>query len=69
MQSEERITTQDIEALVDGQLEPARAARVHAQLNMQPYLNRHYQQLMAQKQLLLQWWAHLPQTEGRKSST
>lgn len=59
----ERITAQDIEALVDGQLDPAKAARLHALLSRQPRLSRHYHQLVAQKQLLRSWWSTLPQTD------
>jgi len=68
MRPRERITAQDIEALVDGQLDPVRAARLHAQLSRQPLLNRHYHQLMAQKQLLRRWWASLPQRDNPTTS-
>lgn len=68
MRPRERITSQDIEALVDGQLDPVHAARLHAQLGRNPILNRHYHQLMAQKQLLLRWWAALPKTDPPSTS-
>lgn len=61
----ERITSQDIEALVDNQLDPARAARVRAHLQRQPRLQRDYQRLLGQKQLLQRWWASLPHTDPR----
>ncbi len=64
MRPEERITPQDIEALVDGQLDPVHAARLHAQLGRNPLLNRHYHHLIAQKQLLLRWWAALPKLDN-----
>ena len=64
MRPKERITSQDIEALVDGQLDPVRAARLHAQLSRQPLLNRHYHQLMVQKQQLKLWWAALPRSDN-----
>ena len=68
MRPRERITSQDIVALVDGQLDPVHAARLHAQLGRNPILNRHYHQLMAQKQLLLRWWAALPKTDPHSTS-
>ncbi|MDP2206512.1 MAG: hypothetical protein Q8K65_09425 [Alphaproteobacteria bacterium] len=63
----DRITSQDIEALVDNQLDPARAARMRRLLTRQPHLQRHYQQLVTQKQLLQHWWATLPQSSSHSS--
>ncbi|HRJ65501.1 MAG TPA: hypothetical protein PLW48_00055 [Alphaproteobacteria bacterium] len=62
---EARITAQDIEALVDDQLDPDKAARIRAAMNRQPHLHLHYQRLMTQKQLLRRWWATLPHIDNR----
>jgi len=62
---EGRITSQDIEALVDGQLDPDSAARLRRLLDRQPRLQRQYHRLARQKHLLCRWWASLPQTDNR----
>lgn len=62
---EARITAQDIEALVDDQLDPDKAARIRAAINRQPHLHLHYQRLMTQKQLLRRCWANLPHIDNR----
>lgn len=60
-----RITTQDIEALVDGQLDPEAANRLHSVIRRQPLLQRHYRQLVLQKQLLHRWWATQSRLDNR----
>lgn len=62
---EGRITSQDIEALVDGQLDPESAARLRLIMSRQPQLESHYQRLISQKNLLRRWWSTQPRTDNR----
>jgi len=50
------ITDRDIQALVDGELSPDQAARVHGYLLHHPLARQRYESLMKQKKLLQEWW-------------
>jgi hypothetical protein len=47
----------DIQALVDSQLGWEEEKRVWSEIEANPQLRRRYDELVAQKRLLLQWWA------------
>lgn len=51
------ITDADIQALIDGELTPARQEIVLTALQNDPGLQQRYNLLTRQKSLLLSWWA------------
>lgn len=46
----------DLEALIDGELTPARREAVLAAINKSPELQNKYEQLCQQKAMLKLWW-------------
>jgi anti-sigma factor RsiW len=60
---EKRTSLREIEALVDGQLPPARAAQVQSLLSRHPPLQNHYKHLFRQNELLRLWWQSLPEDD------
>ncbi len=53
----EEVTDYDIQALVDAQLDPAEEKRVWHAIEQNSLYIRRYEELVAQKKLLLSWWA------------
>lgn len=49
----------DIQALVDGELEPDEARRVRRKVKQNPELQERYDEFIRQKTLLQQWWQKL----------
>lgn len=49
----------DIQALVDGELEPDEARRIKRKIDQTPVLQKRYDELVHQKKLLQQWWQRL----------
>lgn len=50
------ISDLDLQALVDGELDPAAADRLQAQLTHDSVARRRYLDLLEQKRLLMMWW-------------
>lgn len=51
------VTDYDIQALVDGQLDRDEERRVWREIEHNSLYMRRYEELVAQKKLLLSWWA------------
>lgn len=51
------VTEDDVEALIDGELSPARQEVVVNALATDSWLRERYHNLRRQKMLLLSWWA------------
>lgn len=54
-----KLNNQDIEALVDNELHMTDKQMVCALIDSDPAANKHYNDLMLQKQLLIQWFKGL----------
>ncbi len=56
-QMSDDVTDYDIQALVDGQLEREEEKRIWCHIEKNSLHLRRYEELVAQKKLLLMWWA------------
>ncbi len=54
--SSQPVHTFDLEALVDGELTPARKEKVLAAIEIFPDLRQKYEELKSQKAMLCSWW-------------
>ena len=59
----------DVQALVDSQLGWEEEKRVWKEIESNPALRRRYDELVAQKKLLLQWWAGEGDARSRNLNT
>ncbi len=59
----DEVTDYDIQALVDAQLDPAEEKRVWCAIEKNSLYIKRYEELIAQKKLLLSWWADENPTE------
>lgn len=54
--SSEKVTDQDIQAMVDGELDADRAACVAQRIQESPLFQKRYEELNHQRNLLNLWW-------------
>lgn len=61
------VTDYDIQALVDGQLDRDEEKRVWSHIEQNSLHMRRYEELVAQKKLLLSWWAEENSVEPKEN--
>lgn len=65
-QMSDEVTDYNIQSLVDGQLEPEEEKRIWRYIEQNALHMRRYEELVAQKKLLLMWWAAENSVEPRE---
>lgn len=60
--SNEKVTDQDIQAMVDGELDESRAACVAQRVQESPLFRKRYEELNHQKNMLQLWWGSSKRT-------